>query len=71
MHRGITFKLVLLPRWQAGYRYRGQPFAVLVNGQTAVVEGDRPWSRWKIALTVLAGIAVIVVVVVLANLRSA
>jgi len=67
VHRGISFKLVMLPRWQAGYRYRGKAFAVLVNGQTAVVEGDRPWSRWKIALAVIAGLVVVALVIALAS----
>jgi hypothetical protein len=45
----VTFKHVLMPVWIASYRFGGKVFAVVVNGQTGVVKGDRPWSAWKIA----------------------
>jgi len=28
----------------------------VVNGQTGKVQGERPWSKWKIALAVIAGL---------------
>ncbi len=46
---GVTFKHVLLPVWVAAYRYRGRSYRFLVNGQTGRVQGERPWSGWKIA----------------------
>jgi ribosomal protein S27AE len=49
----VTFKHVLMPVWIASYRFGGRVFAVVVNGQTGVVQGDRPWSAWKIAGAVL------------------
>lgn len=58
-HRGVTYKLVLLPRWQGGYRYRDQAFQITVNGQTGVVTGDRPWSVIKITMAVFLGLAVV------------
>jgi DNA-directed RNA polymerase subunit RPC12/RpoP len=45
---GVTFKHTLLPIWVANYRYRERLFRVLVNGRSARVAGDRPWSWWKI-----------------------
>ena len=55
-----TFKHVLLPVWMAAYKYSGKSYAFLVNGQTGEVQGERPWSIWKISLAVLA-VAVLVV----------
>ncbi len=37
-----SYRLVLLPVWLAGYRYRGQRHQVLVNGQTGAVAGEVP-----------------------------
>lgn len=55
----VTYKLLLLPVWIATYLYGGKPFQVLVNARTAEVVGERPWSAWKIAFAVLAGLALI------------
>jgi len=52
---GITFKHVLLPIWVAAYRYGGRSFRIVINGQTGRVQGERPYSAWKIALAVIAG----------------
>lgn len=51
--RSVTFKHILLPIWVAAYRYRGQPYRVVINGQTGRVQGERPWSAWKIAVAVV------------------
>ncbi len=48
-----TFKHILLPIWMAAYRYGGKSYRFLVNGQTGEVQGERPWSVWKIAFTVI------------------
>lgn len=50
----VTFKHVLLPVWSAAYRFGGRSYRFVVNGQTGKVEGERPWSWVKIALTFLA-----------------
>jgi ribosomal protein S27E len=52
----VTFKHVLLPVWMAAYRFQDQSFRFVVNGQTGKVQGERPWSKWKIALAVIAGL---------------
>jgi hypothetical protein len=52
--RGESFKHVLLPIWTAAYRYRGRSWQFLVNGQTGEVQGERPWSVWKIGFAILA-----------------
>ncbi|MDZ4085590.1 MAG: hypothetical protein U1E69_02190, partial [Tabrizicola sp.] len=50
---GETFKHILLPVWMAAYKYNGKSYRFLVNGQTGEVQGERPWSVWKIAFAVL------------------
>ncbi len=54
----VTFKHVLLPVWLAAYKYRGKSFRFVVNGRTGRVQGERPWSAWKIAFAVLLGLIV-------------
>ena len=53
-----TFKHVLLPIWMAAYKYNGKSFRFVVNGQTGKVQGERPYSAWKIAFAVLAALIV-------------
>jgi Zn finger protein HypA/HybF involved in hydrogenase expression len=54
----VTFKHVLLPIWIGAYKYRGRVYRVLINGRSGRVRGGRPWSVWKIALAVVAALAV-------------
>lgn len=56
--RDETFKHILLPVWMAAYKYNGKSYRFLVNGQTGEVQGERPWSAWKIAFAVLAAVIV-------------
>ena len=53
-----TFKHILLPIWMAAYKYNGKTYRFVVNGQTGKVQGERPWSVWKIAFAVLLGLIV-------------
>lgn len=46
--RDVTFKHVLLPVWMAAYKYRGKSYRFVVNGRTGRVQGERPWSMWKL-----------------------
>ncbi|MCA8983992.1 MAG: hypothetical protein R3C12_08965 [Planctomycetaceae bacterium] len=54
VHSAITFKFVILPIWLMSYRYRERVYQVMINAATGKVGGERPWSVWKILLTVLA-----------------
>lgn len=54
-----TFKHLLLPVWTAAYKYSGKSYRFVVNGQTGEVQGERPWSVWKIAFAAL-GVAALV-----------
>ncbi|RUS60910.1 zinc ribbon domain-containing protein [Pseudorhodobacter sp. E13] len=58
-----TFKHILLPIWMAAYKYNGKTYRFVVNGQTGKVQGERPYSAWKIAFAVLAAAIVIGAVV--------
>ncbi|SMX32482.1 TFIIB-type zinc finger domain-containing protein [Actibacterium lipolyticum] len=51
----VTFKHVLLPVWLAAYKYRGKTYRFVVNGRTGRVQGERPYSAWKIAIAVVLG----------------
>jgi predicted RNA-binding Zn-ribbon protein involved in translation (DUF1610 family) len=54
-----TFKHVLLPVWMAAYKYNGKSYRFLVNGQTGEVQGERPYSKWKIAFAVLLALTLV------------
>jgi len=62
-----TFKHILLPVWMAAYKYNGKSYRFLVNGQTGEVQGERPWSIWKIALAVTVVAAIALAAVYLAD----
>ena len=54
----VTFKHILVPLWLAAYKYRGQSYRFVVNGQTGEVAGERPYSAWKIAFAVMVGMII-------------
>ncbi|MGB0798298.1 MAG: primosomal protein N' (replication factor Y) - superfamily II helicase [Planktomarina sp.] len=56
--RDVTFKHILLPVWLAAYKYRGKTYRFVVNGRTGRVQGERPYSVWKIAITVVLALIV-------------
>lgn len=64
-HNDITFKHILLPLWISAYRYNDKVFRFLVNARTGDVQGERPYSVIKIALTVIAVLAIIILFFVL------
>jgi hypothetical protein len=45
--------------WISAYQFNGKRYNVVVNGQTGEVEGDRPYSVWKIGFAVLAVLLVV------------
>lgn len=58
-HSDITYKHCLLPIWSAAYLYRNKSYRFVVNGRTGQVQGERPYSYWKIALAVITGLIII------------
>ena len=59
----ITFKHLLLPVYAGAYRYNSKLFQILVNGRTGEIQGERPYSAWKIALLVVTILIVVLIVV--------
>ena len=64
---GVRWKHVLLPVWSLQYRFKGETYTVLVNGQNGCIAGKAPISWAKVALTVLGvGFAIVVALGILA-----
>lgn len=61
MLSNLTSTSILLPVWILAYRYRGQVYRVLVNGQSGKLAGQAPYSYWKL-FGVIAGIVLLVLV---------
>jgi LSD1 subclass zinc finger protein len=61
-YSNITFKHILLPIWLSSYRYADKTYRFVVNGQTGSVQGERPWSMWKIAGAVIAAIVLLIII---------
>ena len=64
-HREVSFKHLLLPVWIDAYRYRGKVYRVVVNARSGEVQGERPWSFWKIFFFVATIVALIALVIIL------
>ena len=60
----LTFKHLLLPVYAGAYRYNSKLFQIVVNGRTGEIQGDRPYSVWKITLLVLAVLILIGLIVI-------
>lgn len=59
LYSDTTFKHILLPIWLSAFKYNNKVYRFMVNGRTGEVQGERPYSFWKIFFTVLTGLAVI------------
>jgi DNA-directed RNA polymerase subunit RPC12/RpoP len=68
-YANITFKHILLPVWLSAYRFGDAIYRICINARTGEVQGDRPYSSWKIAGAVAALLAVIVILIVIGNSR--
>ncbi|QAY67286.1 hypothetical protein [Paenibacillus protaetiae] len=63
-----TYKHILLPVWNASYKYKDKTYRYMVNGETGSVTGHVPRSPWKITLFTLLCILIVgVVIAVLAR----
>jgi len=63
----ITFKHILLPLWISAYKYNEKTYRFTVNARSGEVQGERPYSAWKIAFLVIAILAVIGTIIILAD----
>jgi DNA-directed RNA polymerase subunit RPC12/RpoP len=61
-YSAVTFKHLLLPVYVGAYRFGDKVYQLVINGRTGEVQGDRPYSFWKIFLFVLALVLLVVVV---------
>ncbi|MBN1250609.1 MAG: hypothetical protein JXR51_09305 [Bacteroidales bacterium] len=66
-YQDITFKHILLPIWLSAYRYNKKVYRFMINGRTGEVKGERPYSWIKITLAVILAIAIISLIVYLAD----
>ncbi len=66
-YKDITFKHILLPVWLSCYRYQEKVYRFVVNARTGEVQGERPWSAWKIGLAAVGGLVLIAAIVLLLN----
>jgi hypothetical protein len=55
----ITFKHILLPVYASAYKFKGKVFQFMVNARTGEIQGERPWSTVKIALTIIGALLLI------------
>lgn len=62
-YSGITFKHLLLPVYAGAYRFNQQIFQIVVNGRTGEIQGDRPYSFWKIAILVTSTVLIVLLLV--------
>lgn len=64
---GQTFKHILTPIWLLSYDYHGEVYQVVVNGYTGAISGRYPKSWIKILLLVFGILALITIVIRLAQ----
>lgn len=51
-----TFKHILLPIWISSYKYGDKIYRFMINARTGEVQGERPYSPFKIAFAVFSAI---------------
>ena len=64
-----ALKYLLLPAWLSAYKYNDKLYHFTVNACTGEVVGERPYSAAKIALAVIAGIALVILIIMFFNNR--
>ena len=66
-YSGITFKHLLLPVYAGAYQFNRRVFQIVINGRTGEIQGDRPYSFWKITLFVIGMLLILLVVVLVVS----
>ncbi len=66
-YSNVSFKHILLPVWTSAYRYKGKIYRFLINARTGEVQGERPWSWFKIGFAILAAVTVIGIILYFTN----
>lgn len=62
-YSNTTFRRLLLPVWIGAYKFQTKVYQVVVNARTGEVQGERPYSAWKIAA--LVGVILFVLAILL------
>ena len=70
-HSATTFKHILLPIWVSSYRYNKKVYRFLINARTGETHGERPYDKWKIAITVLLSILAVIIIALIAKYGQA
>lgn len=60
VYNNITYKYLLLPIWISSFRYGDKTYQFMVNGQTGKVAGRTPIDKLKVALTIGAGVLLVI-----------
>jgi DNA-directed RNA polymerase subunit RPC12/RpoP len=68
-YSGITFKHLLLPVYAGAYRFNQKIYQIVVNGRTGEIQGDRPYSFWKIALFVATLLFILLIIIAIVGQR--
>ncbi|HIP60670.1 MAG TPA: hypothetical protein EYH01_09610 [Campylobacterales bacterium] len=58
-HDKSSFKYILLPIWTAHFRHNKKDFRFAINARSGQIRGERPYSKTKIFLAIVLGIAVL------------
>jgi predicted RNA-binding Zn-ribbon protein involved in translation (DUF1610 family) len=69
-YANITFKHILLPVWLTAYRFHEKIFRILINARTGEVQGERPYSAWKIVSAILTALLIIGIVILISASRQ-
>ncbi|HEX8144201.1 MAG TPA: hypothetical protein VF553_16485 [Pyrinomonadaceae bacterium] len=69
-YSGITFKHLLLPVYAGAYRLNQKVYQIVINGRTGEVQGDRPYSIWKIIFFVLTILFLVLIFLLLLSLTK-
>jgi DNA-directed RNA polymerase subunit RPC12/RpoP len=63
-YNGVKFRHLLLPLWISAYRFSEKVYRFLVNARTGAVQGERPYSVWKIAALASAAAVAIAILAI-------
>jgi predicted RNA-binding Zn-ribbon protein involved in translation (DUF1610 family) len=55
-YEAITYKHLLLPVWLLAYKFHDKSYQIFINAATGEVQGQRPYSVWKIVFAVILGL---------------
>lgn len=63
----VNSDLILLPIYLRSYRYKGKLYRTLINGQTGMIEGEKPISMGRIGLFILLLALIVLVIILIAS----